>query len=208
MIIAMTASTLPIVGIRLLFKRFFGVRRRLNAEDWTIMLAIPVGLPSVALTIFGLTANGLGKDIWGLQADDVMKFGIYFYVIQILYIMLLAIVKLTLTLFYVTIFTGPTIRKLLWGTVAFHVAVAVTFVICIIFQCMPIHYQWDKYDFNGNNSVEGHCIDINAAGWANAAISVTSDIWLLAIPLSQLHKLKLHWKKRLGATLMFMTGAM
>jgi hypothetical protein len=204
----MTAFTIPIVVLRLLFKQFFSAQRRLNSEDWTIMVAVPLGLPSVALTIFGLTAHGLGKDIWGLKAVEVMDFGRYFYVIQILYIMLLALVKLTLTFFYLNIFTGRIIHRLLWATAAVHIAGAFAFVVGIIFQCTPISHQWEKYNYSNDRSVPGSCIDINAAGWANGAISVVSDLWLLAIPLSQIHKLRLHWKKRLGAALMFMTGAM
>lgn len=50
-------------------------------------------------------------------------------------------------------------------------------------------------------------MNINASGWANAAITLASDIWLLAIPLSQIRKLRLDWKKKAGATLMFLTGA-
>lgn len=203
----MTACAVVFVVLRLIHKQFFSARRRLNAEDWTLIAAIALGIPSVALTIFGLTAHGLGADLWGLERSNLIVFGRYFYVIQIIYILLMALVKLTLTLFYLNIFFGRGIRALLWATVVFHIANAVAFTIAIIFQCLPIIYQWEKYNYVNNNSVEGHYFNINAAGWANSAITVASDIWLLAIPLSQVHKLRLHWKKKLGAALMFLAGA-
>lgn len=208
MTVSMAAFTLPIVLMRLVFKQFFSVQQRLNSEDWTIIVAIALGIPSIAVIIWGLTAHGLGKDVWGLQPDDVTAFGYYFYVMQMLYVMLMMLVKLTLTLFYINIFSGRIITRLLWATVLLHVLSAAGFVIGIIFQCTPIRYQWEKYNYSNSNPVPGHCLDINAAGWANGAISVASDIWLVAIPLSQLYKLPLHWKKRLGASLMFLTGAM
>lgn len=34
-----------------------------------------------------------------------------------------------------------------------------------------------------------------------AAISIAEDVWMLAIPLSQLHSLQLHWKKKIGGKL-------
>lgn len=34
-----------------------------------------------------------------------------------------------------------------------------------------------------------------------AAISIVEDVWMLAIPLSQLHSLQLHWKKKIGGKL-------
>lgn len=203
----MTGFAVVLAAARLVYKQFFSARRRLNSEDWTMVAALVLGLPSVVLTIVGLTAHGMGTDLWGLPRSDLIAFGRYFYVIQIIYILLMLLVKLTLTFFYLNIFFGRTIRALLWWTVAFHVATAVAFTIGIIFQCLPINFQWEKYNYINKNTVQGHCININAAGWANSGISVASDIWLLAIPLSQIHKLHLHWKKKLGAALMFTTGA-
>lgn len=206
----MTAFAVPIVAARLIFKQFFSAQKRLNTEDWTILVASgPVGLTSVAIIIFGLTANGLGTDIWGLTLADTMSFGRYFYAIQTLYVLLITLIKLTLTFFYRNIFLGHTIRRLLAATIALHISIGIAFIGSMLFQCSPIHYQWQKYDYLNTSGVDGSCININATGWANGAISVASDLWLLAIPLSQLHHLRmLHWKKRLGAALMFCTGAM
>lgn len=207
MIIAMTSVTVCFVSIRVVFLQFY-TSRRLRAADWTVMVAIPLGVATAALTIFGLTAHGLGVDIWGLQAAQATAFGRYFYAVQILYVLLISFIKLALTLFYIDIFFGRTIVILLWATVAVHIAGAVAFCIGIVFQCDPLSYQWDRYNYANNPLLEGHCININAAGWAHAAISVASDVWMLALPLSQLKKLNLHWKKKLGAALMFFTGAM
>lgn len=86
-----------------------------------------------------------------------------------------------------------------------------------MFQCKPISYFWDQWD--GLHS--GTCpINTNSLGWANgkhtyldlesnryssniliAAISIVEDVWMLAIPLSQLHSLQLHWKKKIGGKL-------
>ncbi|KAJ3482206.1 hypothetical protein NLG97_g7629 [Lecanicillium saksenae] len=206
MIVAMTSVALPVVVTRLVYKQFFSVSKRLNSEDWTIVAAIFLGLPSVALTIFGLTAHGLGVDIWGLSSSDLVSFGRYFYAIQIIYILLMLLVKLTLTFFYLNIFSGRRVRILLWGTVVFHVLAAVSFSVALIFQCMPINYQWEMYNYKSDMSIQGRCLNVNAGAWANSAVSVASDIWLLAIPLSQIYKLRLHWKKKLGAAIMFLTG--
>ena len=209
MIIAFGVVTTVIVCIRLLFKQYFSTKQRLGIDDWTVLLATtPIGIPTIATAAFGLTAHGLGKDIWGLQPSGLVAFGLYFYIIQILYILIMTLIKLTLSLFYLDIFPGRIIRRLLWGTVAFHIAYGVAFGVGIIFWCSPISYQWTQYDFTNGPQAQGHCIDINAAGWASAAIGVASDIWLLAIPLSQVKKLKLHWKKKIGAAVMFMTGAL
>lgn len=204
----MLGFTTTILVARLVFKQFFSVQKRLNAEDWTIMTAAPIGITTVFVSIYGLTRNGLGVDLWGLQPKQLISFGRYFYIMEILYLTLIAVIKLTLTFFYLNIFAGSGIRILLWVTVAVHVLTWLSFTVGVVFQCLPIAYQWEKYDFSRGHPISGRCIDINAAGWANGALSVASDLWLLALPLSQISKLRLPWKKRLGATLMFMTGTL
>lgn len=204
----MLGFTVPIIVARLVFKQFFSAQQRLDSEDWTMLVAAPVGLATAVLSVYGLTRNGLGVDLWGLEPGQLIGFGRYFYVVQMLYITLISLIKLTLTFFYLNIFPGRGIRMMLWLTVAVHALSGLGFTVGIVFQCLPIAYQWEKYDFSNQHPVSGHCIDINVAGWAHGALSVISDLWLLAIPLSQVHKLQLPWKKRLGATLMFMTGAM
>lgn len=47
-----------------------------------------------------------------------------------------------------------------------------------------------------------------AIGWANASISVAVDVWMLAVPLWYLRKLKLHWKKKIGVAAMFIVGTL
>lgn len=208
MVFTLMSVTAPIAVARLVFKKYFSANQRLNSEDWTIVALAPFGFSTVVLTTYGLTRNGLGVDAWGLEQDQVIAFGHYFYVVQMLYIILIALVKLTLTFFYLNIFTGSIVRKFLWLLVATHVLTAVGFVIAIVFQCVPISYQWTKYDVSNGHPVSGQCNNINAAGWVHGALGVALDLWLMAIPLSQIHKLKLPWRKRLCVALMFMTGSM
>jgi hypothetical protein len=33
-------------------------------------------------------------------------------------------------------------------------------------------------------------------------------VWMIGIPLSQIKKLELHWKKKIGAAIMFLTGTL
>lgn len=205
--IALGAVTTVVVFIRVLFKRCYSMRRRLGADDWVIAVALVLfALPSIATMIFGLSAHGLGKDIWGLQPAEVTTFALYFYIMEIHYLILMTLIKLTLSLFYLDIFSGKIIRRLLWGTVAFHIAFGIAFLVKVIFQCSPVSFYWRKFD--SSQAPHGRCIDINASGWANAAIGVAVDFWLIAIPLSRVKKLNLHWKKKVGAALMFLTGAL
>jgi hypothetical protein len=127
-----------------------------------------------------------------------------FYIMEILYFTQVPMLKLTLLAFYLRIFPGREIKLLLWATVIFNVLFGIAFVFAAVFQCTPISYYWDQWWGN----VQGKCVDINALGWSNAAVSIALDFWMLGIPLSQLRHLNLHWKKKIGVALMFFVGTL
>ena len=205
--LALGAVTTVVVFIRVLFKRCYSMRRRLGADDWVMSSGtralrppehrdhdLRPECPRAGKGHMGPAArrsdylcalllhhgDPLPHPHDAHQADAVAL--------------------------YLDIFSGKIIRRLLWGTVAFHIAFGIAFLVKVIFQCSPVSFYWRKFD--GRQAPHGRCIDINASGWANAAIGVAVDFWLIAIPLSRVKKLNLHWKKKVGAALMFLTGAL
>jgi hypothetical protein len=51
-------------------------------------------------------------------------------------------------------------------------------------------------------------LNSNAIGWANAAISIALDLWMIAIPMWQIRNLNLHWKKKVGVAVMLLVGTL
>lgn len=204
------AVTIGFVAARLLFNRFFSRQKRLGMQDWAIAASTLLGLVCMGL-VLAMLLRGLGMDVWGVPPDHVREFSLLFYVLTVLYIILISGVKISLCLFYLVLFTNPIPQRLVWGAIAFHVAFGIAFTIVLVFQCNPISDPWSRYDSlgskGGNDYKVGRCINVNATGWASAAINLASDVWLLAIPVFQIRKLKLHWKKKVGAILMFEVGA-
>ncbi|KAJ6781329.1 hypothetical protein PWT90_03449 [Aphanocladium album] len=203
MAIVLGIITNLLVIIRLVFKRFYSYRRSLGWDDYTIIGAMLIGIPATIINVLGLTANGMGRDVWTLSSDELNRFGAYFYTMEVLYLAEIACIKLSLSVFYLYIFPGEWTRRFLWATVIFNIASGISFVVAGIVQCMPISFFWDKYT---DPTAVGHCIDINTFGWTHAAVSIAVDVWMIAIPLSQLRKLQLHWKKKIGVTIMFLLG--
>lgn len=193
------------VATRFVHNKYFSTKTRLTWDDWMITSGSFSGLIPLAIEIFLLLPNGLGRDQWALDKSQLLKFGHYFYGVEICYLFLISLLKISITLFYISIFPGGRIHRLLWGTVWFHLATGVAFIFKTIFQCSPVDYNWLR--FTPDSGMDGHCININASAWANGVICVLGDIWLLALPLSQISKLHLPWKKKLGAYAMFLTGA-
>ncbi|KAG5949036.1 hypothetical protein E4U53_006049 [Claviceps sorghi] len=193
---------------RILFKVFLTSRKRLEKDDWTILSALPTGLTIMSTVVLGLNRHGLGIDLWGVSDEDIQIFGNYFFAIAILYMILMTQIKLSLCFFYLNIFPGVIIRRCLWVTVAFHVLITVAFALALLFGCTPLDYSWTRFDLTNKPFASGSCGTFNAGGWVNSAVSVASDLWLIAIPLTQVSRLNLHIKKKIGIILMFLTGAL
>jgi len=187
--------------------RFFSkfvTNSEFGLDDYFIAITLATGIPSSVLTVHGVISNGLGKDIWTVTPKQITGFIRAFYAMELLYFAQVALLKLSLLFFYMRIFPGPTIRRLLWATIAFDIAFGVIFVIITVFQCRPISYYWNSWD----GEHQGTCLNVNALGWSNAGISIVLDAWMLGLPLSQLVGLQLHWKKKIGVAMMFIVGTL
>ncbi|KAG5983935.1 hypothetical protein E4U55_006642 [Claviceps digitariae] len=193
---------------RILFKRYLTSKQRLDKDDWTIMSAIPTGTTLIALVVMGISKHGIGNDIWSVSNEDIKIFSNLFFAVSILYMVLMTQIKLSLCFFYLNIFPGVTIRRLLWMTVCFHILTAIAFSSVLLFACTPFRYSWNRFHLDTRPLPQGSCLNLNAAGWSMSALNVASDLWLIAMPLTQVGKLNLHIKKKIGIILMFLTGAL
>lgn len=140
----------------------------LGWDDYFIVITLIFGIPNTIIIDRGAFTNGLGLDTWTLPFDTVTNFVKIVYVLEILYFLDLALLKLSLLFFYQRIFPARDVKRVIWGTIAFNCAFGMTFVIVAIFQCRPINYYWTHWD----GEHHGKCININGLGWANAAISI------------------------------------
>ncbi|KAL5374849.1 hypothetical protein PMIN06_012375 [Paraphaeosphaeria minitans] len=174
----------------------------LGLDDCFVFITLVSAAPSAAINVLGLAANGLGKDVWTLRFDQITNFSRYFYVVEVLYFAHITLLKLALLFFYLRVFPGQPVRRVIWATAAFNGLFGAVFVTVAVFQCRPISHYWNEW----HGETPGTCININALGWSNAAISIALDFWMLTIPISQLVDLQLAWRKKVGVVLMFCVG--
>ncbi|CAG8959455.1 hypothetical protein HYFRA_00001353 [Hymenoscyphus fraxineus] len=200
-VVTMGVFTGMMVALRMVSAYILGIS--LYADDYTILITFISGIPSSVLLGHFLPKNGIGRDIWHVPFDQITEFVHIFYAAEVLYFAQVALLKIGLLLFYLRIFSKSKIGKYIHGTIVLNIIVGVTFIIAALFQCQPINYNWNRWD--GEHS--GKCVNINAVSWANSALSILLDAWMLALPMSQLATLQLHWKKKIGVAMMFMVGA-
>lgn len=186
----------------LIHDKFYSYRKSFEPHNWVMLAMLPGKIAGQLLWIQGLHAHGLGHDVWTLSTHQIEKFAFFLFLEAILYNGLMTLLKVAFCLFYLTLFFGATIRRLLWATVAFHVFSGLGFVTAVVFSCIPVTFTWERY----STASHGKCINIEGLYWSWAIITVLSDIWLLGIPLSQVYRLGLYWKKKLSVIIMFSTG--
>ncbi|KAK1253300.1 hypothetical protein MKX07_001377 [Trichoderma sp. CBMAI-0711] len=202
--IASGVLAILIVIARLVYRRFLSGSGRLGVDDWIILAAIIIAVPGTVLNQVGLVDHGIGMDIWTLQPSELPMFAKFFFIMELIYIVQMSLVKLSLSVFYLYVFPGHKIRRLLIGTAAFNVVFGVVFVVAALMQCIPLHYYWAQYY---DDPPQGRCFDLNKFAWANAGLGLAVDVWLIILPMSQVRKLKLHWKKKIGIIIMLTLGA-
>ncbi|KAL6807467.1 putative PTH11-type G-protein coupled receptor protein [Trichoderma sp. SZMC 28013] len=201
--IASGVVTIILVLVRLFFKRYLSDNGQIGPDDWVIFVAIIISVPAIVINQVGLVGHGIGKDIWTLPAPELPLFAKFFFIGEIFYFVQMSLVKLSLSLFYLYVFPGPNIRRLLIGTAIFNVVFGVVFVITAMTQCIPLDYYWAQYY---DHPPEGRCFNLNGFAWANAGLGLAVDVWMIILPLIQIKRLNLHWKKKIGVVVMFILG--
>lgn len=204
--VALSTSLLAIACMFVAQRFIYKIYSKMSfyVDDWMTLFATMCVLSATFINVYGLAANGLGQDVWMLSPEQITTFGFYFYVDTLFYFWNIAMLKVVLVLFYMRIFQEPLIQRLLRCTMVVLVLFIVIFQLVVIFQCEPIAYYWKRWD--GNH--KGKCLDVDAIGWTNAMIGILLDLWMLAIPLSQLRHLQLSWRKKLGIGTMFFIGTL
>ncbi|KAK3900991.1 hypothetical protein C8A05DRAFT_35351 [Staphylotrichum tortipilum] len=150
--------------------------------------------------------HGQSTDMWFVSFDNIAIVLKMFFADMLLYTITRFFVRASIILFYLRVFpprSDNRLGRILQFTMAFNVIYNISFLFAVIFQCNPISDFWTQW----SGEHEGHCGNANILAWVAAATGIAFDVWLLALPLSQLLGLNLHWKKKLMGGMMFFVGA-
>ncbi|KAM5343972.1 hypothetical protein ACJ41O_012509 [Fusarium nematophilum] len=203
-----SSATLACIAATFVVTRFaykiFMTALGLGLDDWLVLATMITVVPSTVITIYGATANGLGRDIWTLAADQITNTLQYLWIIAVIYFIQSSMVKLCIIAFFLRIFPSQTVRRILWVTFTITILWGLSGILLSIFQCKPTSYFWTQWD----GLHEGSCIGFSGALWPNAILTIVLDLWILAVPMWQLRALNLHWKKKIGVAVMFCVGTL
>jgi hypothetical protein len=146
--------------------------------------------------------NGLGRDIWTLEAQQITNVLFYYYLGEIFYVVALGISKISILFFYLRVFPSRGFRTLTYCVMGLSVAYTVAFFFATTIQCWPISLAWTQWD----GLHHGTCNDIHLQGWIAAAINIILDAMVMVLPLRHLAKLNMSLKKKIMVMAMFSVG--
>ncbi|KAF4781173.1 CFEM domain-containing protein [Colletotrichum scovillei] len=172
-----------------------------GAEDTAICIAFAFLIPFPPI-IFAMMRYGLGRDIWTLQPYEITMFLKLQFVLQLFYISGLAVIKASVIYLYIRVFSIQGFRTLLWCTQIFNFLLGGSYILLSLVQCQPFQHYWNGWD----GEQDGHCADLNTIGLTHVAFNIALDVWMLILPATQLYKLNMELKKKIGVMAMFSVG--
>ncbi|KAL2870903.1 uncharacterized protein BJX67DRAFT_389799 [Aspergillus lucknowensis] len=174
---------------------------KLGMDDLTMALTMGCVLPLSALS-YVLAEDGLGKDMWTVPFDNIDHILYIYFFDECLYLTGIALTKISILCFYLRVFPRREFRIAVYAAIGVNIAYIIVFVLISVFQCRPVHGAWHRWD----EEHEFQCNNINAQGWASAAINMILDIFVMALPLRELYHLNLSWRKKAFVMCMFSLG--
>ncbi|KAF1954670.1 hypothetical protein CC80DRAFT_123902 [Byssothecium circinans] len=193
------ALTIPALGIRIFTRSF--ILRRLQVEDYSIMIASLGYITITALTILSYT-YGRGTHQWNITIANARMQVKYIYWIHFLYPIPMFFAKLALLLQIKRIST-PTRRTFIYySTSLLIIANAIVYLAALIvfaLICRPREKFW-------NPAVPGNCLDTGKTLLASSVVNLVSDVAVLVVPVIGVWGLGLGWRRKVGVGVVFGMG--
>ncbi|PYH35096.1 uncharacterized protein BO87DRAFT_396275 [Aspergillus neoniger CBS 115656] len=168
-------QSFPTAVVVLRFVCRAAIVKRLDLDDWTMMLATVTAILNVAIAGLGVK-YGTGKHDDILPKADALPAAKIRYVTHIIYTLITGLIKTSICLLYLRLF--PNLRNITLGTIAFIAAMSIAIILATIFQCSPVDAVYDpqKYDHY-------KCFASIPFWYTTAALSLVTDLWILALPI-------------------------
>ncbi|RYP63124.1 hypothetical protein DL771_009418 [Monosporascus sp. 5C6A] len=176
-------------------------RRSWGPDDWVMTLVMGLAMPLAFISI-PLSRRGLGLDIWFVEHDDITHILYLWYFDAVFYVTSLGLTKISILLFYLTVFPKRSFRLWAHALIVANAMYAIVFGCLLAFQCRPVAGAWLAWD----GEYEAQCISLNVIGWSGAAANIALDVATLALPMPELFRLSMSRRKKVQIIGMFALG--
>ncbi|KAI0154910.1 hypothetical protein GGR57DRAFT_99933 [Xylariaceae sp. FL1272] len=178
-------------------------RARYQLNDWLVFVATFLMTARVAVEITVDVKCGVGLHIIDVVTIGgpgiVILLSQLVYVLDLLFVTVVALVKLSILHLYTVVFRQPTFVKFVYATIAAEGAFWIAALFATAFVCTPPQKKW-------YSDLPGHCGDDQQLNFGIATTDFILDIITFVLPLPVLWKLQLPFMKKVGLSLVFGLG--
>lgn len=151
---------------------------------------------------------GVGEHITDLGSDRLTYILQLFYVGQLLFILETSLLRFSVLAFYARIFPIHRSSGVIWLRFYFAtVSMACIWPVFVLlfdalFICEPISKYWYYWD----ESHAGSCVSMSVVYYIETIGSLVVNLMTLIVPLPQIFKLNMKWRKKLAVAFSFLLG--
>ncbi|KAF2749358.1 hypothetical protein M011DRAFT_456842 [Sporormia fimetaria CBS 119925] len=178
-IIVFPSLALVIVALRFYTRRF--LVNSISHEDLTILAALIFSIATSICQAFQVK-NGMGRHIQALTMEQGINSLKALFASIMMYNFGLTLTKISIVLQYIRIAHQKSHLRWCWALFWITILHCIDSFVTGVLSCYPVPKFWD-------DRIPGGCVNKPALWYANAAINIIQDIWLVALPIFILRKL-------------------
>jgi hypothetical protein len=180
------------------------ISRRILLRIWKLddtLLSIAFILSWIEFFLTWISAsNGAGRHTDTLSDNQRQRLAILDYIQGGVYRLEIALIKLSICVFYLNIFRRRLHRNIIFGCIVF---VIISFLVVegfFLFKCTPVSLAWDI------SATRGSCLDPRPDLLISTSSSILADLWIMATVIPLLLSLQLHYHQKVATLIIVSLG--
>lgn len=137
---------------------------------------------------------GTGRHYWDLSSSDIEQALKWWYHCYLWYCITVVTCKLSIAFFLLRIAVRRVDRVIIYTATGVTIVTSIIFFFCVMLQCKPVSYFWDK-------AQEGTCISVDTVKgltYGYSAFSVVCDFTFTLLPISLVMRLNMDRRSKLA----------
>ncbi|KAL3595516.1 hypothetical protein FPOAC2_09854 [Fusarium poae] len=173
-------------------------------HDDSLIIAAFLFLMAFETIYYLISWKGVGLNIWHVDDEDIISCYKFVLAAEYMYAISLTFTKLSILAFFLRVFPDQKFRGMVHGTVAFILLMSLVYLVIFMLQRVPMRTFWEGWK---EKDPGGVLLNSNAIGMSHGGLNVALDVWMIILPMTQLWKIGIKPKKKLGIISMFGVGA-
>ncbi|VTT59281.1 unnamed protein product [Fusarium fujikuroi] len=207
----------PVAGTSECALQYLGLTQQLDfknrtfrACDWPItdrrqeirISCLTIGILAMVFFTMRAISKIIGFVPYG-HDDSLILAALLIFASELSYATSLALVKLSILAFFLRIFPDQRFRIIVRWTTIFILVMCPLYLALILAQRRPLDLFWNGWR---DKNPRGVILSGNLIGITHGTWNVALDIWMMILPMTQLLKIGIKLKKKIGVIAMFGVG--